>query len=86
MSNPCSKIFMLINCFLVAAEECTKTAVQRTVDWLGHWTKIMPDDLKLFWPRWGSFETPKLVYLHVQLEQKYRTSQKEWEAFKKKVV
>ena len=34
------------------------------------WTKITHNNLKLFWFAWGSFEIPKLVYLHAQLGEK----------------
>lgn len=82
MGNPCSKILMIISHLLVAAggalADCMyKNDRPENCNWLGLWTKIMQNGLKLCWPGWGSSEIPKSVYLHAQLEEKYCTSQKQ---------
>lgn len=52
-----------------------------TCRFLFHWAQITQGDLRLHWPKWGSFEIPKLVYLCTQLEKAYQTKQIKWETF-----
>ena len=40
------------------------------------------DNFSLRWPKWGTFDLPKLVYLCTQLEKaNYKIKQPEWEAY-----
>ena len=53
-----------------------------TCKFLVTWVQITKDDLKLHWPQWGSFDVPKLIYLHAQLEKRrYQTSQRLCEVY-----
>lgn len=42
---------------------------------LSFWANLTENDLSLLWPLWGSFEIPKLVHLHAQLENGKKTKQ-----------
>ena len=33
-----------------------------------YWEKYTKGDLNLKWPKWGSSDIPKLIFLHAQLE------------------
>ena len=53
-----------------------------TCKYLTKWEDLTKDNLSLRWPKWGTSDLPKLVYLYTQLEKaSYRIKQPEWEAF-----
>ena len=39
-----------------------------TCKFLVNWRNYTKRDLNLKWPNWGSFDMPKLIFLHAQLE------------------
>ena len=46
------------------------------------WEDLTKDNLPLQWSKWGTFDLPKLVYLHAQWKKAdYKITQTEWEAY-----
>lgn len=53
-----------------------------TCKYLQKWENLTKNDTNLKWPKWGSFDTPKLIFLRAHLEKAgSKIKLNEWEAY-----